>query len=323
MEATSAAEAARLLVEDPARHRPIAGGTDLLGEIKEGTVSPEVLVSLQSARELARVEVTPEGIRLGALVTIAEIEHSAEIARDYTALAQAAASVATPQVRNVGTLGGNLCQRPRCWYYRSRLFDCRKKGGTICFAINGNNKYHAILGGHDCFIVHPSDTAVALLALGGQAIIAGPAGTRTLPMEEFFVGPDRNMLGETALQPGEVLAQVFVPRPAPGTRSLYLKVRERQTEDFALASVALAAQVADGVVRGARVALGGVAPVPWRAREAEDALRGVLLQQLDARKVGEAAVSGARPLKDNSYKVSLTSSLVGRAVRTLLQEPGA
>ncbi len=323
MEAATVAEAARLLGEDPARHRFIAGGTDLLGEIKEGTVSPEALVSLQGARELARIEVTPEGIRLGALVPLSEIEHSPDIAQHYAALAQAAASVATPQVRNVGTLGGNLCQRPRCWYYRSRLFDCRKKGGTICFAINGNNKYHAILGGHDCFIVHPSDMAVALVALDARAIIAGPAGTRTLPVEEFFVGPDRNMLGETALQPGEVLAQVLVPRPAPGTRSTYLKVRERQTEDFALASVALAAQVADGVVRGARVVLGGVAPVPWRARAAEDALLGVSVQRVDAQKVGEAAVSGARPLKDNHFKVGLTASLVGRAVRTLLQEPGA
>ena len=264
IEAESIAQAIHLLEADPARNRIIAGGTDIMDEVKEGVVSPEILVGLQNLEGLKGIKVTLEGLRLGALTTLAELEGHPEIAQSYPALAQPAASVATPQIRNVGTLGGNLCQRPRCWYYRSTLFDCRKKGGAICFAINGNNKYHAILGGRDCYIVHPSDTAVALISLQAQATITGPDGSRTLPLEEFFVGPDRNILAETVLQPGEFLTIVSVPKTSSHHRSIYLKARERQAQDFALASVALAVELDAGVVRNARITLGGVAPVPFR-----------------------------------------------------------
>ena len=319
VEAVSVAQATGLLEADSEGNRVIAGGTDLLGEIKEGVVTPAALVSLAAVEGLRGVTATPEGLRVGALTTLAELEHHPDIAESYPALAQAVASIATPQIRNVGTLGGNLCQRPRCWYYRSPLFDCRKKGGAICFAINGNNKYHAILVGRDCFIVHPSDAAVALISYRAEAAITGPDGPRTMPLEQFFAGPDRNIMAENVLQPGELLTHVSIPNAWQHHRGLFLKARERQTQDFAMASVALVLEPADGRIRDARLTLGGVAPVPYRAQRAEEALRGVSVDGIDPKAIGELAVQGARPMRDNQYKVGLTSSLVARAIRTLLE----
>ena len=318
VDAKSSEHAVSLLEADPSGARPLAGGTDLMGEIKEGVVEPATLVSLSSLPGMSGIEHAPDGLTIGAMTTLAELEADDTIARDYPALAQAVASVATPQIRNVGTLGGNLCQRPRCWYYRSPLFDCRKKGGAICFAVNGSSKYHAILGGVDCYIVHPSDIAPVLIALDAEATIAGLGGTRTLPLENFFAGPERDIEAETVLEPGELLTRAFVPTPAPGLQSIYLKARERRTQDFALASVAASLHVSDGVVERASLVLGGVAPTPWRATVAEDALRGAPATGVDADAIGQLAVRDARPLRDNHFKVRLAASLVRRAVATLL-----
>ena len=318
VDAMSPEHAVSLLEADPSGARPLAGGTDLMGEIKEGVVEPATLVSLGSLAAMSGVEHTADSLTVGAMTTLAELERDEAIARDYPALAQAVASVATPQIRNVGTLGGNLCQRPRCWYYRSTLFDCRKKGGAICFAVNGSSKYHAILGGVDCYIVHPSDLAPVLVALGADATIAGPRRTRTLPLEEFFVGPDRDIEAETVLEAGELLTRVSVPRPTSGQRSVYLKAKERRTQDFALASVAASVRVSGGVVEHASLVLGGVAPTPWRASDAENALRGAPVADVNAEAVGRLAVDGARPLRDNHFKVRLAASLVRRAVASLL-----
>ncbi len=223
----------------------------------------------------------------------------------------------------MGTVGGNLCQRPRCWYYRSTLFDCLKKGGASCFAVDGSSKYHAILGGADCYIVHPSDLAPVLLALGASASITGPHGSRTLPLEEFFVGPEQNIRAETALEIGEILTSVFVPTPAPGQISVYLKARKRQPQEFALASVAASLQVGAGVVERASIVLGGVAPTPWGASQSEEALRGVSIADVDPESVGNYAVQGAQPLRDNRFKVRLAASLVARAISSLLGLDGA
>ena len=318
VDAMSPEHAVSLLEADPSGARPLAGGTDLMGEVKEGVVEPATLVSLGSLAAMSGVEHTAGSLTMGAMTTLAEVERDEAIARDYPALAQAVASVATPQIRNVGTLGGNLCQRPRCWYYRSTLFDCRKKGGAICFAVNGSSKYHAILGGVDCYIVHPSDLAPVLVALDADATIAGPRRTRTLPLEDFFVGPDRDIEAETVLVAGELLTRVSVPSPAPGQRSVYLKAKERRTQDFALASVAASVRVSGGVVEHASLVLGGVAPTPWRASDAENALRGVPVADVDAEAVGWLAVDGARPLRDNHFKVRLAASLVRRAIGLLL-----
>ena len=319
VDAGSTERAVSLLEADPSGARPLAGGTDLMGEIKEGVVEPATLVNLAALPDMAGVQHSADGLTIGAMTTLAALERDEAIAREYPALAQAVASVATPQIRNVGTLGGNLCQRPRCWYYRSPLFDCRKKGGAICFAVNGSSKYHAILGGVDCYIVHPSDIAPALIALDATATIAGPGGTGTLPLENFFAGPERDIEAETVLETGELLTRVFVPAPAPGSCSIYLKARERRTQDFALASVAAALHVADGVVERAALVLGGVAPTPWRATDAEDALRDTPVSEVDAAAIGRLAVGNARPLRDNHFKVRLASSLIARAVASLLR----
>ena len=316
--AGSSEHAASLLDAEPSRSRPLAGGTDLLAETKEGVVESQTLVNLASVEGLSGIDFTDEGVTIGAMTTLAELADDERIERDYLALAQAVASVATPQIRNVGTVGGNLCQRPRCWYYRSPLFDCRKKGGATCFAVEGNSKFHAILGGVDCYIVHPSDLAPVLVTLNASATITGPRGERTLPIEKFFVGPEHNVEAETALEAGEIVTSVFIPKPSNDRRSVYLKARERQAQEFALASVAACLEVREGFVERASIVLGGVAPTPWRASHAEDALRGVPATNVDPQAIGQLAVRGAQPLRDNRYKVRLTASLVARALNSLL-----
>ena len=316
--AQSVAEAGELLASNGKPTSIIAGGTDLLGEIKQGTVQPMRLVGLQWIDDLTGVQVYEHGVLIGAMTTIAEIGEHPHIRSRYAALAQACDSVATPQIRNVGTLGGNLCQRPRCWYYRSPLFDCRKKGGGECFAIDGANKFHAIFDTGSCPAVHPSDTAVVLCALDARVLLMSSDGARMLPIEDFFVSSDSDVTRENVLRAGEILAEIVIPSASPNTRSVYLKAKERQAMDFALASVALSVDVEGDTVSGARVVLGGVAPTPHRVAGAEQALVGRRIGEVDATLVGQAAVEGATPLSDNVYKVRLASALVVRAVRDLL-----
>ena len=310
-------EARAMLVEKGGAASIFAGGTDMLGEMKQGTYSPAYLVNIGRLEGMRDIESTEDGATLGSLVTLAEIAGDSGIAERHPALVQAAASVATPQIRNAGTLGGNLCQRPRCWYYRSAAFDCLKKGGDACFAVDGGNKYHAILGADRCHIVHPSDTAVALMALDAQVEIFGEGGPRRVPIGELFVGPDVDILSETSLGVGDILTRVVIPGLGSGGRSVYLKAKERQAYDFALVSVGGYMEIVDGVVSEARIALGGVAPTPYFARAASDALRGVRAYEIDARAVGRLAVESAKPMSENGYKVRLASNLVARAVRML------
>ena len=311
-------EAVGLLSNPMDDSRPIGGGTDLLSEMKDGLLSPSRLVTLSRIPGLRGVDVTAGGITIGAMTTIAEVAEHPTIVSRYEALAQAASGLATPQIRNVGTLGGNLCQRPRCWYYRHPLIPCLKKGGDRCYALAGNSKYLCILGGDRCYIVHPSDTAVALAALDASVATHGPAGARTMPIEEFFAGPAVDVARENVLGPGELVTRVHVPEPAPGTRSLYLKGREREAGDFALVSVAAVVRLRDSTVASAVVVLGGVAPVPFRARNAEEYLDGRPLAEVDSALAGQLAVDGATPMKDNAYKVVLARNLVKRAVARLL-----
>lgn len=316
--AQGVADAADLLADGGGSAMIIAGGTDILGELKEGAISPSRLISVANIAALRGVAADAEGVRIGAATTLAELEAHPHIGAAYAALAQAAASVATPQIRNAGTLGGNLCQRPRCWYYRSPLFDCRKKGGDRCFAHEGANKFHAVFGGAVCPAVHPSDTAVALRALDAEALIASASGERILPIADFFAPPETDVRYENILRAGDVLTAVRIPKRAAGFRSVYLKAKERQAMDFALASVALALDVSGGRIGGARIALGGVAPVPHMARDAASALDGRRISDIDADRIGRIAVQDAKPLSDNEYKVRLAAGLVARAVRTLL-----
>jgi xanthine dehydrogenase YagS FAD-binding subunit len=308
-------QASELLGNDYSRAKLLAGGIDLLSEMKERIIEPDRVVNLKSVPGLTGLTAHPQGLRLGALVTLTEIEQHPAIRRNYTALAEAATSVASPQIRNVGTIGGNLCQRPRCWYYRDEGIVCIKKGGSKCYAAEGENKYNAILGGGPSYIVHPSDCAPALVALNAKVTVAGPGGkTRVVPIEQFFVLPRQNVFRENILQPNEIVTMVEVPTPAPGTKSTYLKFKERDSMDWALSAVGAAVTMKNGVASDVRIVLGGVAPIPWRSKEAEAVLRGKAITPALADQAAEAALAGAKPLADNGYKVPLTKVLIRRAV---------
>jgi xanthine dehydrogenase YagS FAD-binding subunit len=293
-----------------------AGGTDLLGCLRDGVYEVRTVVSLTRVPELRGIGTTGGDLRIGALTTLAEVARHPAVKERYAALAQAAASVGTPQLRNQGTLGGNLCQRPRCWYFRGD-FHCARKGGDRCYAIGGENQYHCILGGSACFMVHPSDTATALVALGARVTIAGPHRPRTVPLESFFVLPEQNLTRENVLETGEVVTEVVVPAPPAGAVSAYRKVRSRGSWDFALAAVAVALTFAQRRVTTARVTLGAAAPIPWRAPGAEKVLVG---SRLDARTItrsAAAAVEGAVPLEQNGYKVPMLRGLMQEVLEGL------
>lgn len=294
-----------------------AGGTDLLGCLRDGVFDAARLVSLSSLSELRGIRTRRDGgVDIGALTTLAEVASSPLITDRYAALAQGAASAASPQLRNQGTIGGNICQRPRCWYYRGD-FHCLRKGGDKCFAYEGENEYHCIFGGAGCYIVHPSDTAPALVALSARAQIAGPAGARAVPLDSFFVLPAQDYTRENILRPGEVVTGITLPPPSPSLRSSYHKVRARGSWDFALAGFALAATVTNNRAQSARIVLSGVAPVPWRSIPAEKALIGQPVNAETAAKVAAAAVEGAEPLSQNAYKVQLVQGVVEEAVLAL------
>jgi len=297
--------------------RILAGGTDLLGCLRDGVFLASRLVSLNNIKELKGIRSQPRGgWRIGALTTLTEIAEHPHIRASYPVLAEAAASVATPQLRNQGTLGGNLCQRPRCWYFRGQ-FPCRRKGGDTCFAEAGQSQYHGIFGASQCYIVHPSDTAPALVALDAKVNISGRRGMRLVPISSFFVLPKDSLVKENVLEPGEIVTEILLDAPSPEARSTYRKVRERAAFDFALAGAAIVLVMAEGKVRTARVVLSGVAPVPWRSTEAEKAIVGKPLDATAVAVAAEAAVKGAMPLADNGYKVPLVRGILEEAFSAL------
>lgn len=314
-------EAVAILHELGSEARPLAGGTDLVAGIMRDTVVgkgmpyPGHLVDLSTVHGFTGIAVTDDGLRIGAGTTLAEIVESVEVRRRWPLLAAAAAAVASPEIRAVGTLGGNVNQRPRCWFFRGKDFDCLKKGGDVCFAVEGDNRFNAIVKGELCFIVHPSDTATALVALDARARIASPSGERIVPFAKYFIGPREDLLRETVLAPDEVMVEVLVPEPPTGARMAWQKVNEKNqpTWDFAVVSVAALVVEEGGVWRDGRIVLGGVAPVPYRATVVEEALAG--------RPIREAAPDAAarirsvtRPMRHNGFKVALAQALVERVV---------
>lgn len=301
---------------DDGKGQILAGGTDLLDRLKERIDQPERVVDINGLRELHGIT-NGVGLSLGSLTTIADVAEDGRVRDAYTALAEAAESVATPQLRNMGTLGGNLCQRPRCWYYRSNDYPCLKKGGHECFAVSGRNKYHAIFGGGPSYIVHPSDTAPALIALGAELEIHGAQGERMLALADFFQGPRENLLGENALGLDELIARIHLPKPKASTRSTFLKFREKQSLDFAMSSVAVVLEMDGESVRDGRIVLGGVAPIPWSVPAAVGQLQGRTLSSAAIDDAAAAAVEGARPLDENGFKVTLTRNLLRRALQQL------
>ncbi len=313
---TTVADASKALAAG--RARALAGGTDLLGCLRDRVLDAATVVSLGALADLKGVtELADGGLRIGALTSVAAVAADPTIRARYPALADAARSVASPQLRNQGTLGGNLCQKPRCWYYRGD-FDCLRKGGAMCYAVGGENEYHAIFGGGPCVYVHPSDTAPALAALGASVRIGGVRGARTVPLEVFHIRPEDDVTRETILEAGEIVTDVLLPAPAPGERSTYRKVRARQAWDFALVGAAIVLRLAGDRVSEARVVLSGVAPVPWRAREAETALTGRRLDRSAVTRAAAAAAAGASPLEKNGYKVSLVAGLVEERLTALI-----
>lgn len=294
-----------------------AGGTDVLGCLRDGVYSAKKLVAIGELDELRGVAATRDGgLRIGALTTLAEVAADPVIAERYAALARGAASAASPQLRNQGTIGGNICQRPRCWYFRGD-FHCLRKGGDRCFAVAGENQYHCIFGGDRCYIVHPSDTAPNLVALGANFRLVSRRGSRTVPAESFFVPPAEDVHCENVLEPGELLSEILLPPPPSDLRSTYRKSRARGVWDFALAGVAAALEVSDGQVRRASLVLSGVAPIPWRVTDAERALTGSSLSGDVISRAAAACVANAMPMPRNGYKVPLVRGLVQETLESL------
>ncbi|MEW6752776.1 MAG: xanthine dehydrogenase family protein subunit M [Candidatus Latescibacterota bacterium] len=307
---------AETLALDGAHSVLLAGGTDLLDRLKERLIEPRKVVNLKGIEAMRGIR-WGEVVDIGALTCIADLAADERLARELPLLAQAAATIATPQLRNMGTLGGNVCQRPRCWYFRDAQHPCLKKGGNHCYARVGVGRSHAILGGGPCWAVHPSDAAPALVVLGAQLVVAGPSGSRQVPIAEFFQLPRQDATRENTLGPGEVVTRIRVPKPPRGSRAAYRKFRTKQSLDFAQSSVAVLLAMEGERVERARLVLGGVAPVPWRVPAAEEALAGQPLSAEAIARAAAACVAEARPLPDSRYKVRLTQGLVQRALEDL------
>ncbi len=298
-----------------------AGGIDLIDRMKEGLDAPDELVELHAiggdeGRMLRGMAVQTDGrMQIGALITLAQLADGSGLEAPYQALIEAAGHAATPGIRNAATVGGNLLQRPRCWYYRHVDLVCLKKGGDMCFAQTGEHRYHAILGGGPSYIVHPSSLGSPLLALDAEVETAAPDGSRrTLPIDELFVGPTVDPTREHDLAAGEILLAVRLPTAQFGQRSAYAVAKEKQSQDWPLAEASVRLGTKDGALHDVRVALGHVAPVPWRSKEAEAVLEGQTPSAALFERAAEAATKPARPLPGNGYKVPLVQGLIREAL---------
>lgn len=315
-QARSLSDARALVAEKPGSILK-AGGIDVLDHLKERLIEPPRLVNLKTIDGLDRIAPQPDGsLQVGPLATLARLAAHADVRRSHPALAQACGEAASPQIRNVATIGGNVLQRPRCWYYRLESYRCLKKGGGVCFAVGGENRYHVIFGGGPSYAPHPSNAAVALVAYGASFALEGPKGDRVVPAEEFFTLPQSDPKVENALQEGEVLKQIVLPAAA-GRKATFLAARERAAFDWPLAAVVAVVAAEGGVVKHARIVLGAVAPIPWRSSKAEAAIVGKALDAAAADAAARAAIVGAAPLSDNGYKVGLVQTLVRRALSSL------
>jgi len=305
-------EAVAALGSERGKMLPLAGGMDLLALMKDYVAQPDRLVNVKSLDK--SITKTPDGgLRIGAAVTLAALASHADASRLYPALVDAAAEVGTPQIRNVGTVGGNLNQRPRCWYFRNEEFACLKKGGARCFAVDGENQFHAIFGDGPCHIVHPSSLAVPAVALGARFRIVGPSGEREVQAGEYYQMPDRNLFGETVLAPNEILTHVILPAPGAVKNASY-EVRYKQSHDWPLATASVALVMNGQTIRSARVVMGAVAPIPWRSEPAEAVLAGKRISEESAVAAADAALASAKPMAQNGYKVQIARAAVKRAI---------
>jgi len=293
-----------------------AGGIDLLDLMKDGIVTPPKLVNIRNVSSLRGITASSDGLHLGPLSTLSEIAAHPDIRRDYSALADAAGHAATPQVRNMATLGGNITQRTRCWYFRSSDFDCRKKNATSqeCHAHEGENQYHAVMNNSTCAMVHPSSTAVPLLAMNSQVELTSKQGKRTVAMSEFYVPPEKSLINETVMQPGEIITRLFVPAPEIGTRSAYQKYGEKESFDWPLADAGIVLVMEGERCRRAAVVMGVAAPTPIRSQAAEAVLTGATINEATARAAAKAAMQNATPLSQNGFKIQLFQTAIYRTI---------
>lgn len=320
--ATTVAQVTALLTRHGERAAILAGGTDILSMMKDRIEGPKIrspqhVIDIKEIKELNYIKEQKSGLKIGATTTLGDIASSPLVSSRYPLLASAASQVAVPQIRNVGTLGGNLCQRPRCWYFRGRLFkECLRKGGGDCYAQGGENQYHAIFGRDMCAMICPSDLATALTALNARVEIATPKGNTLIPIDQFYVRPEKNVLRETVLGPSEIVVAVDIPAPGLGSKGMFLKLKEREAFDFAIVSAAAMVTIKNDIVLNARIVLGGIAPFPLRSTGAEAALRGKRISDaLDS--VCKAAVDGSKPLSNNSYKVIAAKGITEKVLSSL------
>ena len=322
-DARTVQEAVSMLDKFGPTSKIVAGGSDLVtGVMKDwvagkGMPYPEKLIDVTTIPEMVGIKVAGNAVTIGAATTLTSIEESDVLKQSWPLLADALRSVAAPLIRNFATLGGNINQRPRCWFFRGENFNCYKKGGDFCFAVTGDNRFHAVIGGELCYIVHPSDAATALLALNASATVAGPAGQRSVAFDNYFAGPREDVLRENVLKANELLVNVTVPALAPNTKTAWFKLKDRQVYDFAVVSVAAVVTQENGVWKDGRIVLGGVSPVPYRAKVVEDALLGKNIKD----SIHDAAArlrTVARPMSLNGYKVDVAMGLIERVVTSVL-----
>lgn len=294
----------------------LAGGLDTWDWLKDRVKKPAAVVDLGGVSELREIRSLGGGLDIGSMATLREVIRHPEVSEQFSMLADAASQAASPQIQNQGTLGGNVGQDTRCWYYRDG-WSCYRAGGNICYADTPTamNREHAILGASRCVAVNPSDTAPVLVALDAEMVVRNSTGERVIPAQDFFIGPAVDIMRMTALQPGDILTSIRIPWTWANTRFYFEKARDRAVWDFPLANVASAAKVDNGVVEDIRIVANGVAPYPVRFLAAEDAVRGRQVGQAAAAEAGEIAINGVRPLRHNAYKVTLLRNLVKRSVQ--------
>lgn len=317
--ATDAGQAISVVAANP-RAAFIAGGTELVNWLKEGIVQPRQLVDINAVHSLAAIDVGPAGLRIGALARMSDVAAHPVVRRSYPVITEALVKSASPQLRNMASMGGNLLQRTRCPYFRAdAALPCNKRTpGTGCAAISGHDRHTALFGWSDaCIATHPSDVAVALAALDAIVHVQGPGGERAISLDAFYRLPGDRPWDDTTLRHGELITAIEVPASAVAARSHYLKVRERASYEFALVSAAVGIDVDGATIRAVRIALGGVAPMPWRLREAETALRGRPFTAAAARAAVDGAFDDARPRRENAFKVELAKRAVVRAMIAL------
>ena len=294
----------------------LAGGLDTWDWLKDRVKKPAAVVDLGAISELSEIRSLAGGLEIGAMATLRDVIRHPEVAEQFSMLADSASQAASPQIQNQGTIGGNVGQDTRCWYYRDG-WSCYRAGGNICYADTPTamNREHAILGASRCVAVNPSDTAPVLVALDAEMVVRNSTGERVIPAQDFFIGPAVDIMRMTALQPGDILTSIRIPWTFANTRFYFEKARDRAVWDFPLANVASAAKISNGVVEDIRIVANGVAPYPVRFLAAEDAVRGRQVGQAVAMEAGEIAITGVRPLRHNAYKVTLLRNLVKRSVQ--------